>query len=69
MLGVIILVVSVITRSARRINLQDIAIALMIAAVCLIYFSHQASLSFTNLLVPELALIAGLILLIYQKQK
>ena len=66
-LGIIILIVSVITRSARRINLQDIAIALMIAAVCLIYFIHHESLNFANLLVPELSLIAGLILQIHQK--
>lgn len=68
-LGIIMLIVSVIARSTRKINLQDLAIALMAATVCLIYFLHQASLNFVNLLVPELALIVGLILLIYQKNK
>lgn len=56
-LGIIMLIVSVIARSTRKINLQDLAIALMVAAVCLVYFIHNASLNFANLLVPELALI------------
>lgn len=68
-LGIIMLIVSVIARSTRKINLQDLAITLMIAAVCLVYFIHNASLNFANLLVPELALIVGLILLVYPKQK
>ena len=54
-LGIIMLIVSVIARSTRKINLQDLAIALMVAAVCLVYFIHNASLNFANLLVPELA--------------
>ena len=69
LLGIIMLIVSVIARSTRKINLQDLAIALMVAAVCLVYFIHNASLNFANLLVPELALIVGLILLVYPKQK
>ena len=68
-LGIIMLIVSVIARSTRKINLQDLAIALMVAAVCLVYFIHNASLNFANLLEPELALIVGLILLVYPKQK
>ena len=68
-LGIIMLIVSVIARSTRKIKLQDLAIALMVAAVCLVYFIHNASLNFANLLVPELALIVGLILLVYPKQK
>ena len=68
-LGIIMLIVSVIARSTRKINLQDLAIALMVAAVCLVYFIHNASLNFANLVVPELALIVGLILLVYPKQK
>lgn len=68
-LGIIMLIVSVIAISTRKINLQDLAIALMVAAVCLVYFIHNASLNFANLLVPELALIVGLILLVYPKQK
>lgn len=68
-LGIIMLIVSVIARSTRKINLQDLAIALMVAAVCVVYFIHNASLNFANLLVPELALIVGLILLVYPKQK
>ena len=68
-LGIIMLIVSVIAKSTRKINLQDLAIALMVAAVCLVYFIHNASLNFANLLVPELALIVGLILLVYPKQK
>ena len=68
-LGIIMLIVSVIARATRKINLQDLAIALMVAAVCLVYFIHNASLNFANLLVPELALIVGLILLVYPKQK
>ena len=68
-LGIIMLIVSVIARSTRKINLQDLVIALMVAAVCLVYFIHNASLNFANLLVPELALIVGLILLVYPKQK
>src|SRR5699024_973541 len=68
-LSIIKFIVSVIARSTRKINLQDLAIALMVAAVCLVYFIHNASLNFANLLVPELALIVGLILLVYPKQK
>ena len=68
-LGIIMLIVSVIARSTRKINLQDLAIALMVAAVCLVYFIHNASLNFANLLVPELALIVGLISLVYPNQK
>ena len=68
-LGIIILVVSVITRSVRRINLQDIAISLMIAAVCLIYFMHGLNLSLSNLVVPELALIIGIILFYFKRKR
>ena len=52
-LGIIMLIVSVIARSTRKINLQDLAIALMVAAVCLVYFIHNASLNFANLLVKK----------------
>lgn len=67
--GIIMLAVSLITKATRIVNLQDIAISLMIAAVCLIYFMHGLNLSFSNLVVPELALIIGIILFYFKRKR
>lgn len=67
--GIIMLVVSLITKVPRIVNLQDIAISLMIAAVCLIYFMHGLNLSLSNLVVPEIALIIGIILFYFKRKR
>lgn len=67
--GIIMLAVSLITEVPRIVNLQDIAISLMIAAVCLIYFMHGLNLSLSNLVVPELALIIGIILFYFKRKR
>ncbi len=41
----------------------------MIAAVCLIYFMHGLNLSLSNLVVPELALIIGIILFYFKRKR
>lgn len=66
---IIMLAVSLITKVPRTVNLQDIAISLMIAAVCLIYFMHGLNLSLSNLVVPELALIIGIILFYFKRKR
>lgn len=67
--GIIMLSVSLITKVPRIVNLQDIAISLMIAAVCLIYFMHGLNLSLSNLVVPELALIIGIVLFYFKRKR
>lgn len=66
---IIMLAVSLITKVPRTVNLQYIAISLMIAAVCLIYFMHGLNLSLSNLVVPELALIIGIILFYFKRKR
>lgn len=68
-LGIISLIVGFVTKAARIISLRDVAIAMEIAAVCLLYLTHNAGLSFMNLVVPELAAIVGLVLFIVSKQQ
>ena len=67
--GIIMLSVSLITKVPRIVNLQDITISLMIAAVCLIYFMHGLNLSLSNLVVPELALIIGIVLFYFKRKR
>lgn len=41
-LGIISLIVGFVTKAARTISLRDVAIAMEIAAVCLLYLTHNA---------------------------
>lgn len=60
-LGIIMLVVSWITREYRMIEWTDMAVSLLVAAMCLLYLLPDKGLAY--LVVPELAMIGGLVLL------
>ena len=60
-IGIIMLIVGLISRAAKIINLTDIAVTLEIAAVCLVYLIHGVSLNIVNLIVPEATVILGLV--------
>ncbi|KRL21313.1 hypothetical protein FC37_GL001398 [Lactobacillus gallinarum DSM 10532 = JCM 2011] len=62
-LGIISLIVGFVTKAARTVSLRDVA------AVCLLYLTHNSSLSFMNLVVPELAAIVGLVLFIVSRRQ
>lgn len=64
-----ILIVGFVTKAARTVSLRDVAIAIEVAAVCLLYLTHNSSLSFMNLVVPELAAIVGLVLFIVSRRQ
>lgn len=68
-IGIIMLIVGLISRAAKIINLTDIAVTLEIAAVCLVYLIHGVSLNIVNLIVPEATVILGLVLLFIAKKK
>lgn len=68
-LGIISLIVGFVTKAARTVSLRDVAIAIEVAAVCLLYLTHNSSLSFMNLVVPELAAIVGLVLFIVSRRQ
>lgn len=62
-LGIISLIVGFVTKAARTVSLWDVA------AICLLYLTHNSSLSFMNLVVPELAAIVGLVLFIVSRRQ
>ena len=68
-IGIIMLIVGLISRAAKIINLTDIAVTLEIAAVCLVYLIHGVSLNIVNLIVPEATVILGLVLLFIGKKR
>lgn len=68
-IGIIMLIVGLISRAAKIINLTDIAVTLEIAAVCLVYLIHGVSLKIVNLIVPEATVILGLVLLFIAKKR
>ena len=68
-IGIIMLIVGLISRAAKIINLTDIAVTLEIAAVCLVYLIHGVSLNIVNLIVPEATVILGLVLLFIAKKR
>ena len=68
-LGIISLIVGFVTKAARTVSLRDVAIAIEVAAVCLLYLTHNSSLSFMNLVVPGLAAIVGLVLFIVSRRQ
>ena len=63
-LGIISLIVGFVTKAARTVSLP-----IEVAAVCLLYLTHNSSLSFMNLVVPELAAIVGLVLFIVSRRQ
>lgn len=68
-LGIISLIIGFVTKANKDISLSSLAIAIETAAVCLVYLTHNSALNLTNLIVPEFALIVGLILFIVSKRK
>lgn len=68
-ISIIMLIVGLISRAAKIINLTDIAVTLEIAAVCLVYLIHGVSLNIVNLIVPEATVILGLVLLFIAKKR
>lgn len=68
-IGIIMLIVGLISRAAKIINLTDITVTLEIAAVCLVYLIHGVSLNIVNLIVPEATVILGLVLLFIAKKR
>ena len=68
-IGIIMLIVGLISRAAKIINLTDIAVTLEIAAVCLVYFINGVSLNIVNLIVAEATVILGLVLLFIAKKR
>lgn len=68
-LGIIILIIGLVTRAVKIVSLRDIAIAMEIAAVCVIYLIHNLDLSFINLFVPELSVIIGFLLFVFSRKK
>lgn len=68
-LGIITLIIGLVTRAVKTISLRDIAIAMEVAAVCVIYLIHNLDLNFINLLVPELSVIVGCLLFIFSRKK
>lgn len=66
-IGIIALIIGFTTKAVKIVNLQDIAITMEIAAVCVICFVHDLSL--INVIVPELAAIIGIILFLVSRRK
>ena len=68
-LGIITLIIGLVTRAVKIVSLRDVAIAMEIAAVCVIYLIHNLDLSFINLFVPELSVIIGFLLFVFSRKK
>ena len=58
--GIIMLIVSWVTKSERAVRIKDIAVTLAVAAVCSIYLIRN--LSMINVIVPELAMFLAIVL-------
>lgn len=58
--GIIMLIVSWITKSERAVRIKDTAVTLAVAAVCSIYLIRN--LSMINMIVPELAMFLAIAL-------
>ncbi|MGV3197688.1 hypothetical protein [Lactobacillus amylovorus] len=58
--GIIMLIVSWVTKSERAVRIKDIAVTLAVAAVCSIYIIRN--LSMINVIVPELAMFLAIAL-------
>lgn len=58
--GIIMLIVSWVTKSERAVRIKDIAVTLAVAAVCSIYLIRN--LSMINVIVPELAMFLAIAL-------
>ena len=68
-LGIITLIIGLVTRAVKIVSLRDVAIAMEIAAVCVIYLIHNLDLSFINLFVPELSVIIGFLLFVFRMKE
>ncbi|MCT0164518.1 hypothetical protein EFM06_00115 [Lactobacillus helveticus] len=68
-IGIISLIISFVTKAVRTVSLRDVAIAMEVAIVCLLYLTHNAGLSFIKLVVPELAAIVRLVLFIVSRRQ
>lgn len=58
--GIIMLIVSRVTKKKGAVNIKDIAVTLAIASVCAVSFIHNLSL--VNVFIPELAMVLGVVL-------
>lgn len=65
-LGIVFLVISRITKQSKQLNLQDIAIAFLIAALCVLVLLRDYN-SLIAIVIPEFSLIIGLGLMIKSK--
>lgn len=66
-LGIVFLVISRITKQITQINLQDIAIAFLTAALCVLVLLRDQNNSLIAIIIPELSLIIGLGLMVKSK--
>lgn len=64
--GIIMLIVSWITKAERMVRIKDIAVTLSVAAVCAIYLVRNLSL--INVIVPELAMFLAMVLFATDKE-
>lgn len=65
-LGIVFLVISRITKQSKQLNLQDIAIAFLTAALCVLVLLRDYN-SLIAIVIPEFSLIIGLGLMIKSK--
>lgn len=66
-LGIVFLVISRITKQNKQLNLQDIAIAFLTAALCVLVLLRDQNNSLIAIIIPEFSLIIGLGLMIKSK--
>lgn len=66
-LGIVFLVISRITKQSKQFNLQDIAIAFLTAALCVLVLLRDQNNSLIAIVIPEFSLIIGLGLMIKSK--
>ncbi len=66
-LGIVFLVISRITKQSKQLNLQDIAIAFLTAALCVLVLLRDQNNSLIAIIIPELSLIIGLGLMVKSK--
>lgn len=67
-LGIVFLVISRITKQNKQLNLQDIAIAFLTAALCVLVLLRDQNNSLIAIVIPEFSLIIGLGLMIKSKR-
>lgn len=67
-LGIVFLVISRITKQNKQLNLQDIAIAFLTAALCVLVLLRDQNNSLIAIVIPGFSLIIGLGLMIKSKR-